>query len=217
MSNKKALVVGGGEVPALPTLSEFVRQCDLVVGADLGAEHLLLAGRIPDAIIGDLDSCSAGVVERLRSAGCEIIEYPRDKNFTDVEAALDYCVEHGYKEILVAAALHGRRIDHIFGNVFLLPKYVREGVAVRLCDEGGRFIEAITDRITITGRKGTYVSIMPLTVRVTGVTTKGLKFPLRNKRLKQGSTLGLSNEMCEEEAEITIESGILLVIREKNR
>ncbi|QOR34157.1 thiamine diphosphokinase [Clostridium sp. 'deep sea'] len=211
---KKALVVGGGQAPATPTLLKFANECDLVVGADLGAEHLLKVGKIPDLVIGDMDSCARGVISKLESTGCEIVIYDSEKDFTDLEAALDYCVEKGYVDITVLAAIHGRRTDHVFGNVFLLTKYVNKNIRVRLCDDNGRSLEIINKDLKITGKPGAYVSLIPVTDKVTGVTTAGLKYPLNNYTLTQGNTLGVSNELTEDEAYINIHEGLLLVIKE---
>jgi len=85
-----------------------------------------------------------------------------------------------------------------------------------LIDDNGRFIEAINESIDLVGQKGTFVSIMPLTKSVEGVTTSGLKYPLENATLTKGNTLGISNEIIEREAGVKISSGILLLIREKD-
>jgi len=216
MLNKTALVVAGGECLALTKLVKMIRESDLVVAADSGAEHLLRAGKVPDAVVGDLDSCDKSIIDRIKETKCEFVKLPSEKNLTDLEAAIDYCIENGYEDIKVACAIFGKRLDHLFGTVFLLPKYVNEGVKVRLIDDNGRFIEAINESIDLVGQKGTFVSIMPLTESVEGVTTSGLKYPLENATLTKGNTLGISNEIIEREAGVKISSGILLLIREKD-
>lgn len=214
MSVKMALIMAGGKAPALPTLAKHLKDADLIIGADLGAEHLLRAGRIPDVVIGDMDSCAKGVIQNIVKAGSKVVEFPAEKDFTDLEAAIDYCIDHGYQQIKVLAALHGRRIDHIFGNVFLLLKYAYKGLEIRLCDDNGRFVQAITDSIQITGKIGSYVSLIPLTSQVQGVKTTGLKYPLNDSVLIQGSSLGISNELVASSAQIAIDNGVLLVIKE---
>ncbi len=211
---KKALIVGGGQIPSLQTINKYITESQMVIGADLGAEHLLLAGRIPDVVIGDMDSCANGVLAKLADAKCEIIEYPAEKSFSDLELAIDYAIEQGCDDITLMAVMHGRRIDHFVGNIFLLTKYAGSAVTVRMADDGGRFIQLITDQLPLKGRVGTYVSLIPFTQQVQGVTTTGLKYPLADATLDQGNTLGISNELAAVEALITIKSGQLLVIRE---
>ena len=62
------------------------------------------------------------------------------------------------------------------------------------------------------GGTGDFVSLMALSVRVEGVTTDGMKFPLRDETLLQGPTRGLSNEMTGGSATVTRRSGRLAVI-----
>ena len=61
-----------------------------------------------------------------------------------------------------------------------------------------------------------YISIIPLTTEVTGVTLKGMKYSLNNYNLKIGSSLGISNEQIEENAEIELSSGILIIIKSRD-
>ncbi len=217
MSIKKALVVAGGECLELTTLVKIIKESSLVVAADLGAEHLLRAGRVPDAVIGDLDSCDKGIIERIKETKCEFVKLAEEKDLTDTEAAIDYCIARGYQEVLVAAALKGKRLDHLFGNVFLLPKYVKKGLKVRLIDDSGRFLEVISREISFSGKKGTFVSLIPISETVNGVTTKGLKYDLDEADLTQGNTLGISNQIENEDVVIKLDEGLLLVIKEKDK
>jgi thiamine pyrophosphokinase len=216
MSTKKALVVAGGECLALTTLVKMIKESSLVVAADSGAEHLLRAGRVPDAVIGDLDSCDKGIIDRIKDTKCEFIKLEEEKDLTDTEAAIDYCIRLGYENIDVTCAVEGKRLDHLFGNVFLLPKYTEKGIKVRLYDDGGRYLEVINDEIDIHGKVGTFVSLIPLAGEVIGVTTKGLKYELDNATLSQGNTLGISNKISSTPAKVTLVRGLLLVIREKD-
>ncbi|MFP4457269.1 MAG: thiamine diphosphokinase [Clostridia bacterium] len=214
--NKRALVVAGGESINLTTLVKMINRSDLVVAADSGAEHLLRAGTVPHAVIGDLDSCDKSMIDRIKETKCEFVKLSQEKDITDTEAAIDYCVDKGYERIDVTCVLKGKRLDHLFGNVFLLPKYVKKGVRVRLIDDNNRFLEAINDNIKFSGQSGTFVSLIPLTDEVSGVSTRGLKYPLVDAKLDKGNTLGISNEIVEKEVEIEVTSGTLLIVREKD-
>ena len=48
------------------------------------------------------------------------------------------------------------------------------------------------------------------------ITLKKLEYPLNNARVSYLSPLGISNVMLEDECEITVEDGYLLVIRNLN-
>ena len=61
-----------------------------------------------------------------------------------------------------------------------------------------------------------YISLLPLTTKVTGITLKGFKYLLENGTLKIGESIGVSNEQIEEEAIIEVKKGILVVIKSKD-
>jgi len=56
------------------------------------------------------------------------------------------------------------------------------------------------------------VSLLPLSEQVVGVTTGGLAYALSGATLRQGPTLGLSNELAGERASVSVERGRLAVI-----
>lgn len=65
---------------------------------------------------------------------------------------------------------------------------------------------------------GKYISLCPLTEKVTGVCLCGMKYPLDNAVLKIGESIAVSNEMAEdaEEAVISLDKGILAVIESRD-
>ncbi|MCI8352674.1 MAG: hypothetical protein HFJ58_03580 [Clostridia bacterium] len=63
---------------------------------------------------------------------------------------------------------------------------------------------------------GKYISLIPLTSKVSGVTLKGFKYPLHDYTLKIGESLGISNEVVNDVATIDIKEGILIVIESKD-
>ena len=48
--------------------------------------------------------------------------------------------------------------------------------------------------------------------RAGGITTGGLRYPLRGEELAAGTSRGLSNEVIEPPATVTVEDGLLLAI-----
>ena len=63
---------------------------------------------------------------------------------------------------------------------------------------------------------GKYVSLLPLTTEVTGVTLTGMKYPLRDAAFTSDNTLGVSNEIVEDEAVIDLKNGILIMIESRD-
>ena len=63
---------------------------------------------------------------------------------------------------------------------------------------------------------GKFVSLLPFAGAVRGVTLKGFKYPLENHTMLAFSSLGISNEIVDEEAEILLEEGVLVVIEARD-
>jgi len=63
---------------------------------------------------------------------------------------------------------------------------------------------------------GAYISLIPYTPEVTHLYLKGFKYPLNDFTMGSFSSLGISNEIIKEEAEIIFQEGILLVIEARD-
>ncbi len=149
-------------------------------------------------VVGDGDSLDPQVAERLRSAGAEVIVYPVDKDESDTELAVREALARGATHLVILGALGGARAEHSVANLLLLTLPALAGVDAALVD-GPSTIRAMgltwPDVMQLDGAPGDYVSLLPLTEEVRGVTTTDLRFPLTDATLPQGGTRGLSNEM----------------------
>ena len=95
--------------------------------------------------------------------------------------------------------------------------YVFEmGIEPRILTSEEEIFIIHNDTKIIKGKKGDTISILALKKDVLGVTLKKLEYPLNNARVSYLSPLGISNVMLEDECEITVEDGYLLVIRNLN-
>ena len=65
----------------------------------------------------------------------------------------------------------------------------------------------------IKGKKGDTLSILALKQEAINVTLEKLEYTLNKARVSYLSPLGISNVMLEDECNITVEDGYLLVIR----
>jgi thiamine pyrophosphokinase len=66
--------------------------------------------------------------------------------------------------------------------------------------------------VTVDGRAGDLLTLLPLAGPVEGVTTHGLRYPLVAEPLLPGPARGLSNQLLETTATVTTVRGRLLVI-----
>ena len=215
MECKRAVIFANGILPDLAAARGRLRQGDTIVAADGGLHYIQALGLKPDVLIGDLDSVSAADLQGLEGSNVAILRYPREKDETDLELALDWCVRQGFCAILVVGALGGR-LDQTLGNLFLLTWMRLAGIDVRL-DDGLEEVLAITAAVTLYGLPGETVSLLPVQGPARGITTTGLRYPLKGETLWPERTRGISNELLEEQASISLEQGCLLCIHTRKR
>lgn len=183
---------------------------DLVLAADGGANLCLAWGWPVDAVVGDMDSVDPSVRRRLEALGIPFILSPVEKDETDLELALRLALERGATELVIAGAL-GARIDHTLGNLALLALPALAAVAVRIVD-GAQIIWLVRDHLIVSGQPGDILSLLPFGGDVRGVSVTGVHWPLREADLPLGPSLSVSNRMVGQQAEITVQSGMVLVV-----
>ncbi|SMC44401.1 thiamine diphosphokinase [Desulfocicer vacuolatum DSM 3385] len=205
----KIIVMAGGSVLNPHAFKSMISRADRVVCADGGAAHLAALDIVPHVVMGDLDSIDLSHQRNLEDAGVEFIRHPVDKDYTDTELAARWAVENGASHITFMGTT-GTRMDHTLANVFLMEKIAAMGVACSMVDAHNE-IHLIRDEISLEKRPDTYLSIIPISEKVTGITLTGLAFPLTNATLHRGDSTGISNRFKASRATIRIKTGILMV------
>lgn len=209
---KNAIIFSGGDVDGDPLFyKRYIHKDDYIVCADSGAEHVLKLGLFPSAVLGDMDSIKPETLKKLKEQNVNIIKYKSEKDYTDTELAIKYALEIKPNEIIIFGAI-GDRIDHSLANIQLLIYILSKGYNARIINRKNEAV-LINKSVVIKGEKGTTISLIPLTEKVRGVVTKNLYYPLKNETLTIGTTRGISNVMTNDEANITIKTGLLLIIK----
>lgn len=216
----QALIVTGGFIEDGFTL-DFVKQhtCDLVIAADHGMEFFYRSHLVPDYIVGDFDSTASEILEYFRKNNpkVKVLHFQPEKDETDTELAIRTALQHGCDHIYLLGAT-GTRIDHVLGNIHLLGMAMERGAKCLMIDSHNR-IRMLKEGMVLKKQEqyGDYVSLIPFTPKVTGLTLKGFKYPLHSYELLCYHSLGVSNEIVEEEGEISFEDGILLMVESKDK
>jgi thiamine pyrophosphokinase len=208
-----AWVFANGELAEPDRLKTMLRPGDALFAADGGQRHLAKMGLRPERVIGDLDSIDPDELSRLEEAGVILERYPVDKDETDLELAIRRVIQEGFRALRIAGSLGGR-LDQTLGNLFLLQQPELAGLDVRL-EDGSEEVFLIRQQGEITGAPGDTVSLLPLNGPAQGVTTVGLKYPLRHETLYPDKTRGISNVMLAEKAGVSISSGLLICIHSR--
>ena len=213
----RALVVSGGK-----TDSVFFRryllsgEYDLTVAVDSGMKMFYGEQADPDCIIGDFDSADPEILQYFRERHVDITTLIPEKDDTDTEAGLRLAIRRGADEITLIGAT-GSRLDHILGNIELLGIGLQEHVSICMEDPHNR-IRMLDHGISLKKAEqyGDYFSLIPFTPKVTGLTITGAKYPLRDAEMVCFNSLGVSNEITAETAEISFDSGILLLLETRD-
>jgi thiamine pyrophosphokinase len=191
-----------------------------VIAADGGARHAAALGLPIDRWVGDGDSLGADGIAALRAAGVPLELARTDKDESDTELGLRAAVALDPGAITILGALGGSRLDHALANLALLAMPGLEGRDVRLLrpDARVRLLSAPAPdggpvRLSLAGRAGDHISLLPLGADVHGVTTTGLAYPLDDEPLEAGRTRGLSNVRADpDRAAVELRGGRLLVV-----
>jgi thiamine pyrophosphokinase len=207
----KVVVVASGRLDAIDVA--HLDDADLVVAADGGAELLDALGRRPDVLVGDFDSVSPALAERLEAAGVGVEHHPADKERSDTELALEAAVARGATEIVLLGAIGGDRLDHELANILLLADPGMAGRDVRIASRSSTArVLCGGERLALAGSAGDLVSLLPIGGNASGVTTDGLRWPLEVATLGLGRSRGLSNQIVAAPASVSLEHGTLLVV-----
>jgi len=221
----KVLLITGGKVN-MDFAEEYTasQEYDTVVCADSGLNTAYRLGMPVHYFMGDFDSVSPEILEAYRegkvegSEHCEWVRYPKEKDYVDTQLVLEWILEKGADEITFLGATGGR-LDHFLANVNILMLALKQKVPAYIVDSRNRI--RLTDSTLSIERQdmyGKYLSLLPLTSTVTGVTLRGLKYLIEDYTLEVGIARAISNEMDEtsDKAEILLRTGVLIVVESKD-
>jgi len=210
----RIVIFANGKLPDINKARTLLRPDDHIICADGGTRYAFALDLTPNLVIGDMDSIQKNHWRELEQAGVSIELFPRDKNETDFELAINRALELKSREIIIVAALGGR-LDQTLANIALLSDVRLSTLDVRL-DDGVEEIFFCRDQVQVHGRSGDVVSLIPWQGAVTGIKTENLKWRLDNETLYPEKSRGVSNEMTSDMATIRVVSGLLLIVHRRN-
>jgi len=203
-------IFANGDIQEVEWIRPYLSAPAVVIAANGGSRHLLLLDHPPDVLIGDLDSLPQEAQAWRELDSVTVFVYPHDKNETDLELALLHAAAHYEEDIQIFGALGGR-LDQTLANIMLLAHPALVDRRVELLTENQR-AWLLTEQAEISGEVGDLVSLVPIAGDVLVQKTTGLRWPLYDEVLSVGPALGISNEMTQPIATISIASGTLLCI-----
>ena len=179
-----------------------------VIAADGGMRHARALGVTPELWVGDFDSAPDALLAEWQ--GIERQPYPRAKNATDGEIAVDTAIARGATSLVIAGALGGERTDHAVMHLLLALSLTERGIATLLTTGEEEARALLGGQIRIDLPKGALFSILPFSV-LSGLTIEGARYPLDRAEIEAGSSRTVSN-VAEGPVTITLQSGRAMVI-----
>ena len=192
----RVIIISGGDY----SYSGKITDDDFVICADCGFDAALKNGIKVSLLMGDMDSVKADIGEEAKK-----LLFPSRKDFTDTELAVRHAVKMNPDEIVLLGCM-GSRADHTLANIFIL-KYINEqGIKACIADKNNE-IYYYKDFFEIKNSIGKTVSLIPITSEISGITTRGMDYPLSGEILYFGESRGVSNVVVSENAGYTSKSG----------
>jgi thiamine pyrophosphokinase len=178
------------------------KEQDTVVCADGGYKLAQQCGVKPDLVVGDLDSLGDDEIEK----GVEVRAYPRKKDYSDFELAMQSAEETAPEWIYVYGALGGRK-DHELTNILLLSSVKQSTVFI----EEELEIYGVHEELLLLDRKNCICSLLALGGPCHVKEIRGFAYALKDEVLYPSSR-GLSNIITKDEAGISLIHGTLIAV-----
>jgi thiamine pyrophosphokinase len=212
---KKIALVAGGPKECVPALTNYHDKDVTWVGIDKGVIYIQESGLPLSHAFGDFDSISIEEKKALSNTLASLSLYSSEKDKTDTELALEWAVMQK-PEIIYLFGATGGRIDHLLANIQLLVKQMSFR-NIELIDKQNHITLFTPGTYTIKKHKELkYISFIPISHEVKGITLQGFKYPLQNRDISIGSTLCVSNELVIERGTFSFHDGILIMIRSRD-
>ena len=190
-------------------IADTVKICtdDFIICADNSFSMALSQGVLPNLIIGDFDTGAPIPFPE----GIEIQRFPVKKDDSDTMLCIKEAARRGFTDITVVGGLSGR-LDHTFANIQMLAYGIASNLDITITDGENEAFLLRPGKITLPQKAGFSLSLFSYGEKASGISLRGVKYPLENGELTNLFPLGLSNEITEKEAEISFGNGLLLII-----
>ena len=182
---KAVVIICDGRFPKAEYPRYLIKTADVIVCCDGALQKFLRAGesifgekRLPDVVVGDMDSLSSS----LRKKHSDIIVQIDEQEHNDQTKAFRWVLENidGISQIYILGAT-GEREDHTIGNISLLMEYAKMydldgmGINVEMVSDNAT-IFAVTDTVEMDCGEGRRISIFSPdnTLRIK---SEGLQWP----------------------------------------
>lgn len=201
----RCVVIGASPETPPALIAAQVLPSDFVICADGGVQLAQQAGVRVDLSMGDFDSGSP-------LPGTETIACAPEKDYTDMDMAIQEGLRRGFTVFLILGGTGGR-LSHTLANLRLLLRTARQGVQVEMLDKTTRIVPLVGPEGAVSVPDGALYSVFTLGEDAV-ISEAGAKYPLDYYRLSAEDSLGVSN-LALAHTRVVVHSGAVLLVFEQ--
>lgn len=220
----KILIITGGRIDhdsALRLLKEETFDHIIVVDGSLAFWDEVVMKEMPEAefdqLVGDFDTISPEILDKyINRADITVHRFNPVKDNTDTDIAVRLALQLGEGGPLTVYLIgaFGTRVDHTLSTLQLLVRLKNAGAEGIIIGAKNR-VRLLRDETAVLQKKkqyGRYVSLIPVSEKLTGLHMTGFKYEVDGAEETLGDSLCVSNEITAESGEITIGKGTAFLI-----
>ena len=178
-----------------------------IIGVDNGTAHLFNKSLIPSKVLGDLDSITPDLLEKVKNLNIDLIRYESNKDKTDFEISLDSIEKPSEKNIFLIGGEEGE-IDHLFSIFSLIINFeYASNITWFYMDKTIIF----RNNVSISLNEGTRFSIVPIT-NLKSLNVTGAKWNVNKENIDAGSSRTLRNKAAGDQINISCSEGLFSLI-----
>lgn len=201
--------VANGAVDDYALIAGRIRRYPFVVAVDAGLHHCYAMGVTPHLIVGDMDSVTPALLASYTNVPIQRLQPEKDQ--TDLEVAIETVVRPHVVSMVIFAALN-RRTDQSLGNLHLLRRYPGR----LLIESETEMMQCVRGEVEFTCSPGQTLSLIPLGGPVRKVSSRGLKWELKDAAFDV-NFMSISNQTVGERLHLSVPEGDLLCIVQTSR
>lgn len=219
----RVLIITGGNIDDDFAFSFLEKEnYNEIIAVDGGLAFADRAGLSITHLVGDFDTIDPAILERyIHREDISVHQFVPEKDYTDTDIAVKLalrlfdeggCTDCGEKVLHILGGT-GSRLDHVMANLQMLKSVMDAGVLGVILDKNN-YIQMLQGEWRLKKEKvfGKYMSLIPATMHVSGITLNGFKYPLKDAVTNYGESLCVSNELEADEGYIKIGEGIVWMI-----
>ena len=216
------IIITGGTVSDEMTDDIKKDACgSFVIAADKGLQACHRLGIMPDKIIGDFDSVNQDILQFYKDES-RFVRLNAHKDYTDTHVALEYAFDiwqdrHlGASDRIIIYGATGTRLDHTMANVGLLYQTAVRDIDAFIIDANNRIRMVSHTTEIVRDSRYPFISLIPFPYQVNDISLTGFEYSGKHIDLKQGESLGVSNNIIADRGRIEFAEGMLLIIESRD-